>query len=82
MLWHSSGRADVLRELCKAVGWEETKGLRLSGKDTGTAPCLLVGLRRSAQAENLAWAAAVTIVRYEWLLHANQSAVAIFNPKF
>lgn len=82
MPWHSSGRADVLCELCKAIGWEETKGLRLSGKGTGTAPCPSVGLCRSVRAENLARAAAVAIVHYEWLLHANRSAVAIFNPKF
>lgn len=27
-------------------------------------------------------AVAVAIVCHEWLLHANQSAMAIFNPKF
>lgn len=82
VLWHPSGRADGLHELHKAVGWEETKGLRLSGAGAGTAPCPPVGLYCSTLAENLAQAVAAAIVCREWLLHANQSAVAIFNPKF
>lgn len=76
VLWLCSGRANVLWELCKAVRWGETEGLGLPGKGSGPGLCPWLGCAGAGTA------VAVAIVCHEWLLHANHSAVAIFNPKF